>query len=109
MRPLFTLLACLMLLVTAWGSAAQAQSGIGCNETAGQMAVHGAGDCDERPADADKNYAHCHTGCHGHHIAAPILNRAFPPVLAVSRSYVIAAQVTLTAHPIDQTLRPPQA
>lgn len=109
MRSLLTLLACLVLLLTAWGGAAQAKSGTGCNETARRMAVHVAGDCDEMPADADRNYPHCHTGCHGHDVAAPMLDRMPLPVLVVSRSYAAAAQVTLTADPIDRTLRPPQA
>lgn len=108
MRPLFLLLGCLMLVVTTWSGAAQA-AGPGCSEMAGQMAVHVAGDCDEVPADADKNDPHCHTGCHGHQIAAPVPARAPGQAFAVTRVYAVTTEATLTAHQVDQALRPPQA
>jgi hypothetical protein len=34
--------------------------------------LHIDGDHDQVPADADKNYPHHHTTCHGHDLAAPI-------------------------------------
>lgn len=108
MRSLLTLLACMMLVVTAWGGTAQA-AGPACSEMADQLEVHVAGDCDEVPADADKNYPHCHTGCHGHHVAAPIDTRAPRAVNATARDYAPATTLTLTPHQVAQTLRPPQA
>lgn len=108
MRSVLTLLACLMLVMTGWSGAAQAAD-FGCNEVADQMAVHVAGDCDEVPADADRNYPHCHTGCHGHHVATPIPARVPGQAAAMTSAYASAAEPTLTSHQIDQTLRPPQA
>lgn len=108
MRSLLTLLACMMMVMTAWSGVAHAE-GVACNETAGQAAMHWAGDCGEVPADADKNYPHCHTGCHGHHTAAPIPGYVPARPADGSRAYAPAAPATLTAHQVDQTLRPPQA
>lgn len=108
MRSMLALFACLMLVVTAWSGIAQA-AGPACCETADQVAVHVMGDCDEVPADADKNYPHCHAGCHGHHATAPIPARAFDKVVVTTRTYGPAAERTLAAHQADQTLRPPRA
>lgn len=108
MRSVFTLLACLVLVMTAWGGAAQA-SGLVCSETADQMAARVAGDCDEVPADADRGYPHCHTACHGHHVTAPVPTHVVGRVAPAARDYAQAAEPTLSAHQVDQTLRPPQA
>lgn len=108
MRSLLGLLACLMLVVSAWSGAAQAANPA-CNEMADQVAVHVVGDCDEVPADAHKNYPHCHTGCHGHYVTAALPTRAPAPAFAMVRAYSLSKQPTLTAHQVDQTLRPPQA
>ena len=107
MRSLLALLACLMLVVTASGAAQAA--GIGCSETVGQVALQMAADCDEVPADSDKNYPHCHTGCHGQHVAAPMPFRTVVPISDLFRDYAPAARMTLTANRIDPALRPPQA
>lgn len=108
MRSLLTILASLMLVMTAWGGAAQA-AGAGCAEMTEQMAAHVADDCDEVPADADKNYPHCHTSCHGHHVAVPIPTRALGRSSGMTRAYELAAQSTLPAHRVAKMLRPPQA
>ncbi|WP_404710457.1 hypothetical protein [Sphingomonas sp. MMS24-J13] len=108
MRSLLAILACLMLVLTASGGAAQA-AGMGCSETVGEVAVHIAGDCDEVPADADKNYPHCHTGCHGQHVAAPVPFRTIVPISDGFRDYAPAKRFTLTARRVDPALRPPQA
>lgn len=108
MRSLVALFACLMLVVSAWGAPAQAAAPA-CSEMAEQVAVHVAGDCDEVPADAHKNYPHCHTGCHGHHVTAAVPTRAPAPAFTMIRVYSLSKQPALTAHHVDQTLRPPQA
>jgi hypothetical protein len=108
MRRVLTLLASLMLVVTAWSGAAQA-AGSGCAEVTEQMTVHVAGDCDEVPADADKNYPHCHTSCHGHHVAAPMPTRAVGRFAGMTRIYASAVESTLTAYQVARMLRPPQA
>ncbi|QJU57343.1 hypothetical protein HL653_05665 [Sphingomonas sp. AP4-R1] len=108
MRSLFAILACLMLVVSAIGGPARA-GGLGCSETVGEVAVHIAGDCDEVPADAHKNYPHCHTGCHGQHVAAPMPFRAVVSIVDLAGEYAPVASVTLTARRVDPALRPPQA
>lgn len=108
MRFLLTLLACLMLVVSAFNGSAQA-AGAGCSETIEQVAVHVAGDCDDLPADADQNDRHCHTGCHGHHVAAPIPGQASVPAIELARAYAPAGHTALGAHQPNRTLRPPQA
>lgn len=108
MRAVLILLACLMLVVTAWSGAAQAAD-FGCGEMADQAAVHIASDCDEVSADADRGYPHCHTGCHGHHVAAPVSTRPPGRIGAIAIAYAPAAASTIAAHRGGQHLRPPQA
>lgn len=108
MRSLRTFLACLMLIMTAWGGVAQAAGPV-CSETADQVAVHVAGDCDEVPADADRGYPHCHTACHGHHVTAPTPAVLAGAIAVAARDYPVAPALALTAHQVDRTLRPPQA
>lgn len=108
MRSLLAIIACLMLVLTASGAAARA-TGLGCVETIGEVAVQLAADCDEVPADSDKSYPHCHTGCHGQHVAAPMPFRTIVPIFDISRDYAPAARMTVTAHRVDPALRPPQS
>jgi hypothetical protein len=96
-----------MLVITASGAAQAA--GIGCSETVGEVAVEMAGNCDEVPADSDKNFPHCHTGCHGQHVAAPMLFSTIVPIADLAGGYTPAASITLIARRVDPALRPPQA
>lgn len=102
------MLACLMLVTTAWGGSARAAMPE-CSDTMEQAAVHVAGDCEQVPADADKNYPHCHTGCHGHHVATPAAGHATAPTVAMACDYAPAAPSSLSAHRPELMLRPPQA
>lgn len=108
MRSVFTLLACLMMVVTVWGGSAQAAA-LPCSETVDQVAVHMAGECHEVPADADKKYPHCHTGCHGHQLATPVPAHTSARAIDAASAYAPAGSATLTAHWPNRTLRPPQA
>lgn len=108
MRSLLALFACLMLVMATWSGTTQA-AGPGCSDMAEQATVPVAGGCDEVPAHADKNYPHCHTGCHDHHMTAPIPARSLDRALVAARSYGPPAEHTLTAYQVDRTLRPPQA
>lgn len=108
MRALLSLLASVLLFAGALGGAAQAGTHV-CSEAVDQVAVHVAGGCDEVPADADKGYPHCHTGCHGLQVAAPVSARlVVNPVATVGR-YAPVAHPMLSSHQVDQALRPPQA
>lgn len=107
MRFLLTVFACLMLVVSAWSGAAQAAD-FGCAEVSDQTALHVAGDCDEVSADADRGYPHCHTGCHGHHVATPFLSQAPGPSSVTAVVFVSARSVVISGHRNDPHLRPPQ-
>lgn len=108
MRVLLTMFACLMLVVSAWSGAAQAAD-FECAEMSDQTALHVAGNCDEVPADADRGYPHCHTGCHGHHVATPFLAQAPSLSSATAVVFVPAGSVVISGHRSDPHLRPPQA
>lgn len=108
MRPLTSLLACLLMVMTAWSTTARAAE-MGCGDMAQQVAIYVAADCDEVPADADKGYPHCHTGCHGHHVAAPLTSPAPGQLSSVAHAYDPAVPVTMAAHQVDRDLRPPRA
>lgn len=109
MRSLFAFLACLMLVATAWSSAAQAQRGIGCGDTVAQKVASVAGDCDEAPADSDNHCPRCHADCHGHHVAVALSGDAPGRLFDGNGLYAPAAAVTWSAHRNAGTLRPPQA
>lgn len=74
-----------------------------------QFTVHSDGDGDEVSADADKDYPHHHTVCHGHDVGEPIQS-------AMPRTNPIAA-IRPTGGPVVHlvgtgslvALRPPQA
>jgi hypothetical protein len=101
------LLACLMLVLTAWTGMAHAAELRGMETS--DMAVHVAGDGDEVPADADKAYPHHHANCHEHHLnIAAIGDVAL--VAAHPRNALPAANgKRLTGRLPDPALRPPRA
>ncbi len=74
MRGLFRLVLTLCLFAgLAGGSISHAAEIAGGGEVAAADAwQHAEGDHDEVPADADKNYPHHHSLCHGHDMAAPM-------------------------------------
>lgn len=108
MRALLSFLASVMLFAGALGGAVQAGAHE-CSGAAEQVAVHVAGDCDEVPADADRGYPHCHTGCHGVQVAVPVPSRLVVTAVATVGRYLPVAQPMLSSHQGDQTLRPPRA
>ena len=111
MRALLTLiLSVLMMAGLANGSAVHAIELASIGEvTEATEWMHSAGDHDEVPADADKNYPHHHNQCQGHDLAAPLKACAAPkPVRASARLASIDASV-LVAGPPTRLLRPPIA
>lgn len=108
MRLVISLVACLMLVMTSISGAAHAAGPI-CSEMANEVAVHVAMDCDEVPADSHKNSPHCHTGCHGHHVAAPIPGNSPARSAIITSAYAPEAQATLPSYKGGRTMRPPRA
>jgi hypothetical protein len=107
-RTFFILFASLILATTAWANAAQAAD-ICCADSPAGAAMRMVGDCDRAPADTEKGYPHCHTGCQVQSVtpAAPAI-KATNAVVG-STLYELSAPVSVAAHDSDLTLRPPIA
>jgi len=107
-RTFFILFASLILATTAWASAAQAAD-ICCADSPAGAAMRMTGDCDRAPADTEKSYPHCHTGCQVQSVtpAAPVINAT--SAVVASTLYELPAPVAVAAHGSDLTLRPPIA
>jgi hypothetical protein len=110
MRRLTSLLACLMLLLTAWSGTAHAAELMNCSEpVSAEMVMHVAGDCDEVPADSGKAYPHHHDGCQGQHVSVAAPEASLPEPIPAERSYGVSRIHAIFAYHIDRTLRPPRA
>ena len=110
MRTLTSCLVCLMLVLTAWTGTAHAAELLGCSAPAqAEMRLHVAGDCDEVPADADKNFPHHHDSCHGQHMSMAALDQVVVRPSRVRAPYGASRVYTLAAIQTNRTLRPPQA
>lgn len=67
-----SLLGALMLVLMLWtGGMAHAAERFDCMPTTSEAADHFDGDGDEAPSGRDQGVAHHHSGCSGHHVAAP--------------------------------------
>jgi len=108
MRKLVPLLACLMLVMTFWTGMAHAVEVRGIETSHADLAVHGPGDGDEVPADADKGYPHHHASCHEHHVNTPVLRTASTPMPADDAEPAMASSRALGAHEPEAALRPPR-
>ena len=72
MRPLKTFLGAMMLVLMLWaGGVAHAAERVDCIPATTEAAGHYDGDGDQIPSDREQGAAHHHTGCSGHHLAAP--------------------------------------
>lgn len=111
MRALLTLfIGLLMLGSLANGAAVHAIELSSADEvTEATLWMHSAGDHDEVPADADRNYPHHHNQCQGHDLAAPLKACAVPKAVhAPAKPASITASI-LIAGPPAKLLRPPIA
>ena len=67
-----SLLGALMLVLMLWtGGAAHAAERFDCMPISAEAADHFDGDQDQVPSSPDQGVAHHHSGCNGHHLAAP--------------------------------------
>ncbi|PVE52137.1 hypothetical protein DC431_18665 [Sphingomonas melonis] len=110
LRAMLPFVACLMLVLVGWTGTANAGGNGTCIDVPQtEMAMHVAVDCDQVPADADKNFPHHHAACHGHCVATPGESRvaiALPP-RPVGFTHETAP--LWLSHQGDAALRPPQA
>lgn len=108
-RLLAFLLGIVLLLSMATGAVAHANEQI-CSPgaEAATLLGHADGDTDQLP-DTETGAAHHHSGCHGHHVAAPVDHKVAAGS-TTSRSALLPGVTTAAAsvHPAA-TLRPPIA
>jgi len=110
MRQLTSVLAALMLLLTAWSGTAHAAELVTCNEPiAVEMVMHIAGDCDQVPGDRDKAYPHHHDGCNGQHVSTAALDTVIAERISAEQTYGASPIHAIVATDVDRTLRPPRA
>lgn len=110
MRMLLPLLACLILIVTSLTSVAHAADGAeGAISAVEMTAWHAPGDADNVPADADRDYPHHHSLCHGHDLAAPMKLGAAPELYCGARALRPSLAAMLPTRAADTPLRPPIA
>ena len=105
-----SLLGAILLVLMLWtGGAAHATERFDCIPATAEAADHFEGDQDQVPSSPDKGMAHHHSGCGGHHVAAPA---SIPPIdLALQQDTASFAwhEVGVPGHSPDNDLRPPIA
>ncbi len=110
MRRLLPLLACLMLVLTAWIGVAHAAEVGGCIETSQyEAASHVDGDGDQVAGDVDKGYPHHHGSCHAHHMSAPDADTLAGMAGPAGSTLASVSDAALVGRDADAGLRPPQA
>lgn len=110
MRLLLPFVAALMLVITGLTSVAHATETPDGSATGIELAIaHAPGDADEVPADADKDYPHHHSICHGHDLAAPVRALTAPDVHSAPCAMPFVTTAALTLRTSDTPHRPPIA
>ena len=73
MHRWISFLGALMLVLTLWtGGAAHAAERFDCIPATAEAGAHYEGDQDQAPSSPSQGVAHHHSGCSGHHLAAPV-------------------------------------
>lgn len=103
-------LGAMMLVLMLWtGGMAHAAERFDCMPTTSEAAGHFDGDRDETPSGRDQGVAHHHSGCSGHHVAAP--SDVAPVLIGASASTAPFAwrELGVPGRGPDAQLRPPIA
>lgn len=110
MRSLKTFFGALMLVLMLWaGGVAHAAEMVECIPAASEAVGHYDGDGDQLPSDREQGVAHHHTGCSGHHLAAPAAVAEAPmSYSAAARGFPLNETGPPSRNP-DNQLRPPIA
>lgn len=111
MRALATMILSVLLLAgLANGAAVHAVELSSVGEvTEATSWLHSAGDHDQVPADADRNYPHHHNQCAGHDVATPLKACPVPMRMRAPAMPAPVATAALVAGPPAILLRPPIA
>jgi hypothetical protein len=112
MRSLTLLLACMMVMLTAWSGVAHAAQCGGCPDVAAvSQAALLKSPCDNKqvPQREDKSCLHCQAGCHSQTVAAPLAFEVPASALPEGRDFDAVRRVALVTHTEDPALRPPRA
>lgn len=110
MRTLLAWLICLGVLFSG-GTASVAHAmepAIGTPIMA-QAIGHFAGDADEVPADADKDYPHHHASCHDHQVGLPAIAAPGPSRALQLATSIAFRPIALREGPVTAQPRPPRA
>lgn len=112
MRHLTLLIACVMMLLTAWSGVAHAADCMGCPATSAvQQVAQGQDGCNDEqtPKKVPKGCLHCQAGCHSQNVGTPLGLSVRALSMPQERMFDDPRRVALITHVGDQALRPPQA
>ena len=105
-----SLLGAMLLVLMLWtGGAAHAAERFDCIPVTAEAAGHFDGDQDQVPSAPDQGAAHHHSGCNGHHVAAPASGASIE-IGALNRATPFAwREAGVPGRGPDTQLRPPTA
>ena len=100
----------LMLVLMLWaGGAAHAAERFACIPVTAEPAGHFEGDEDQGPSSPDQGATHHHSGCNGHHVAAPTKPTNLDLTLSSRTVPLVWREAGMPGHSPDTDLRPPIA
>lgn len=105
-----SLLGAVLLVLMLWtGGASHAAERFDCIPATAEAASHFDGDQDQVPSSPDQGVAHHHSGCNGHHMAAPAVASSISPALFRQATPVACREAGAPGRGPDAELRPPIA
>ena len=105
-----SLVGAMMLVLMLWtGGAAHAAERFDCMPVTTDVAGHYDGDQDQLPSSPDQGVAHHHSGCNGHHVAAPASLHTIDMSQSGKSIPLAWREAGVPGHSPDTDLRPPIA
>ena len=99
-----------MLVLMLWtGGAAHAAERFSCIPVGAETTVHFDGDRDQAPSQSDSDAMHHHSGCNGHHVAAPEDNSSISIRESKGATPFAWRETGMPSRIPDSELRPPIA
>ena len=110
MHRWISFLGALMLVLTLWtGGAAHAAERFDCVPATAEAGAHFDGDEDQAPSAPGQGAAHHHSGCSGHHLAAPVKTAEAPMCHSAAARTFLRNEAAPPSREPDNQLRPPIA